>query len=144
MEGKVLIIEDSVDILENIVEILQLQHFEVITAKDAITGMELANRVKPDIILCDILIPGKGGFDVLKFVRNTAGIRSVPFVFVTSQSEKTNIQQAYDLGASGYIIKPFDGQTLIDGVEQLVRERNTATRDPGATTIFPPPAGATQ
>lgn len=121
MEGKVLVIEDSAEILENIVEILQLQQFEVIGASDAQTGMELASRIKPDIILCDILIPGKGGFDVLKYVRDSNDIKSVPFVFVTSQSEQDNIDKARDLGASDYIVKPFDGQMLLDRVEALFR-----------------------
>lgn len=135
MKSKVLIIEGSAEILENIVEILQLQQFEVVAARDADSGMELVDREKPDVILCDILVPGNGGFDVLNHVRYNSAKRSVPFIFVTSQTGRGDIQKALDLGASAYIVKPFDGQALIDSIKGFLRASGNRANDdsPGST-----------
>lgn len=122
MHAQILLIEDVTEILENIIDILQLRRIHVITATNGRTGIELASRFKPDLILCDILIPEVNGYDVLKFVRTTDGLQAIPFMFLTSQSERDDIKRALDLGASGYIVKPFDGELLINRVEALLMQ----------------------
>ncbi len=116
----ILVIEDSNEIRENIAEILQLKDYEVITATNGITGIQLALNVKPDLVLSDILIPELDGFEVIKHLKQLDGTRDIPFVFIASQSDRQNITRAYELGASGYIIKPFDGDELISQIEQLL------------------------
>jgi DNA-binding response OmpR family regulator len=120
MQHTILVIEDTDEILENIKEILQLREFGVISACDGKNGVDMAVHFKPDLILCDILMSEMNGYDVLKTLRETKGMAEIPFVFITSQSHRENIQRALDLGASDYIIKPFDGDILLNRIDHLL------------------------
>jgi CheY-like chemotaxis protein len=120
MALSILLIEDTNDILENVTEILQLQRYDVLASSDGRTGIDLATRIKPDLILCDIVMPEMDGYDVIRHLKNNKETKDIPVIMITSQSENQSIKQAYNLGASGYIIKPFDGNLLIREVQRLV------------------------
>src|SRR5574337_1985274 len=89
----ILIIEDNSDIRENTTEILELEGHRVETAVDGIAGRAIAREKLPDLILCDIMMPGLNGYDVLLELKNNASTAGIPFIFVTANAEKKSRQE---------------------------------------------------
>jgi len=114
---KILVIDDNLDIRENSIEILELSGYHVFGAADGQAGIDLAIREIPDIIICDIMMPLIDGYEVLQRLRNHSQTAHIPFVFLTARSEKRDIQSGMDLGADGYLVKPFEDFELLDVIE---------------------------
>jgi CheY-like chemotaxis protein len=110
----VLIIEDNLEIRENTGEILELTGFNVLSADNGRCGIDLAMDVKPDVILCDIMMPGIDGYEVIRQLKANPVTASIPFIYLTASGEKNEIQMAMDMGANGYIRKPFDVDVLLN------------------------------
>jgi CheY-like chemotaxis protein len=117
----ILIIEDNPEIRENITEILELANFKVISAENGRAGIFAANESVPDIILCDIMMPEVNGYEVLKGLRQNPPTADIPFIYVTASAEKSEVKLAMDMGANGYVRKPFDTKELIDTIEKCLR-----------------------
>jgi CheY-like chemotaxis protein len=81
-------------------------------------GLELIGNRKPDLILCDIAMPQMDGYEFLEAVRKNYTLTSTPFIFLTAYSERTDIQKGLRLGATAYVVKPFDADELIHLVQQ--------------------------
>lgn len=110
---KVLVIDDASDVLENIEELLALSGYEVLTASDGREGLEVARSTKPDIILCDVMMPKLDGLGVLRAIRNIPELAGTPFVFLTARAERQDFRAGMDLGADDYLTKPFSGDELL-------------------------------
>ena len=119
---KILVIEDSRDILENIAELLELSNYQVIRAENGKEGIEQALLHKPDLILCDIMMPGVDGYGVLHMVRKNPDLQEIPFIFLTALTEKVEVRKGMSLGADDYISKPFDPTDLLNAVECRIRK----------------------
>lgn len=120
---KVLIIEDNNDIRENIVEILTLSGYEVFEAEDGKKGAELAQKVYPDVILCDIMMPGLDGYGVFEILNSQEHTKTIPFIFITAKSERVDIRKGMELGADDYLTKPFDATELLNAVETRLKKK---------------------
>jgi CheY-like chemotaxis protein len=118
----VLIIEDNLDIRENTGEILELTGFRVLSSEDGRHGITLAVDEKPDVILCDIMMPGIDGYQVFKELKANQATSSIPFIYVTASGERNEIKQAMEMGAYGYIRKPFDVDELVRLISTCVEE----------------------
>jgi two-component system, sensor histidine kinase and response regulator len=112
----VLIIEDEIDFLEEIATILQHENFEVLKASNGNEGIKLARQYKPDLILCDILMPITDGFDVLQKLKESSYPFLVPFIFMTALAEKENLRKGMEMGADDYLIKPFNREELLNTI----------------------------
>lgn len=113
MKKAILIIEDSADVRENTAELLELAGYKIFTANNGKEGLESAKTNKPDLVLCDIMMPILDGYGVLKAFENIPEMAGIPFVFMTAKSEKSDIRRGMDLGADDYLTKPFSGDDLI-------------------------------
>ena len=109
----VLIIEDNQDVRENMAEILELENYAVRTAEDGEKGIEIAKLLKPDIIICDIMMPKLNGYDVLLHLREDKTTARIPFVFLTAKTERIDVRKGMNLGADDYLTKPFEESELI-------------------------------
>ncbi|CAN5186455.1 N/A [soil metagenome] len=116
----ILIIEDNEDIRENMAEIVLLSGFAVFTAENGKEGIILATNNHPDIILCDVFMPQVSGYDVLKELKNNPATSLIPFIYVTAGGEKSEVKLAMDLGAVGFIRKPFEGQELLNEIKKYL------------------------
>jgi CRP-like cAMP-binding protein/CheY-like chemotaxis protein len=125
MSKKVLIIEDNIDIRENVVEILELASYQVFEAADGKQGVELAQEHKPDLILCDIMMPELDGYGVLYLLSKNPETSNIPFVFLTAKAERLDLRKGMDMGADDYLTKPFDGVELLNAVESRLRKKQT-------------------
>ena len=110
----VLIIEDNSDIRDNTAEILELAGYDVLVASNGHDGLRMAGVHFPDVILCDILMPKMNGYDVLVHLRNNYKTSDIPIIYLTSSVENQDMLKAQELGADGYICKPYEGNELIE------------------------------
>ena len=118
---RVLVIEDEAPIRENIVETLELNQFEVLSVGNGADGVKLASEYHPDVILCDIMMNGMDGYDVLNVVRSTDHISLTPFIFLTAKSDRASMRYGMELGADDYISKPFTTDELLLAINTRIR-----------------------
>ncbi|GAB3915844.1 response regulator [Mucilaginibacter boryungensis] len=109
----ILLIEDNDDIRENTVELLELEGYDVLAAGDGSRALELIAEQIPDLIVCDVVMPGLNGYDVFDTLQNNPNTRSIPFIFTTAQSERADLAKAKSLGVRHYLVKPFDDKELL-------------------------------
>ena len=114
---KILLIEDNLDVRENTDEILSLANYQVLTAPNGKVGVELAQRDKPDLIICDIMMPELDGYGVLHILSKNEETARIPFIFLTAKTEKSDIRKGMNLGADDYLTKPFDDTDLLNAIE---------------------------
>jgi DNA-binding response OmpR family regulator len=107
---------------ENISDILKLGNYEVITANGGKAGIELARHHKPDLILCDIMMPELDGYGVLHVLSKHPDTSDIPFIFLTAKAEKSDFRKGMNMGADDYIVKPFDGSELLKAVEVRIKK----------------------
>ena len=119
---KILLIEDNLEVRENTSEILTLANYEVIAAENGKVGVELAQEHRPDLIICDIMMPELDGYGVLHILGKKEETAAIPFIFLTAKTEKTDIRKGMNLGADDYLTKPFDDTDLLNAVEVRLRK----------------------
>ncbi len=113
----ILLIEDNADIRENTAEILELSGYRVLTAENGKLGVEQALAERPDLIICDIMMPVLDGYGVLHIVNKNPELSGIPFIFLTAKSERVDFRKGMELGADDYLTKPFDDTELLSAVE---------------------------
>ena len=115
--SKILIIEDDKPILESIEDYLQEEGYECLTATRGTEGINIAKKELPDIILCDIKMPGLSGHQVLKELRGNTRTSSIPFIFLSALVDQQDLRTGMVLGADDYITKPFQPEDLLGSIE---------------------------
>ncbi len=118
----ILIIEDNEDIRENVAEILMLSGYNVLQAPNGRAGVETAQAHIPDLIICDIMMPGIDGYGVLHILHKDPPTQNIPFIFLTSKSERSDFRAAMEMGADDYITKPFAGNELLNAIESRLKK----------------------
>jgi len=119
---KILVIEDHQEVRENIAEIIELAGYEVLTAENGKIGAEKALSEKPDLIICDIMMPVLDGYGVLHLLNKHEETAGTPFIFLTAKSERNDFRKGMEMGADDYITKPFDGIELLNAVESRIKK----------------------
>lgn len=117
-----LLIEDNDEIRENTAEILELARYKVFTAPNGKAGVEMALEIKPDLIICDIMMPVLDGYGVLHAIHKNDSIKNTPFIFLTAKTERGDFRKGMELGADDYITKPFDGTELLNAVDSRLKK----------------------
>ena len=120
----ILIIEDNNDIRESTAEILTLADYKVLEATNGRVGVDLATQHKPDLILCDIMMPELDGYGVLYLLGKNHETASIPFIFLTAKAERVDFRKGMEMGADDYLTKPFDDMELLNAIEsRLVKKK---------------------
>ncbi len=136
----ILVIEDNLDVRENIAEILDLSGYKTLEAENGKIGVALARSHKPDLILCDVMMPELDGFGVLKILNNTPGLSHIPFMFLTAKAEKSDFRKGMGLGADDYITKPFDDVELLEAIEMRLKKsakiQSVSTNEEGIKLLY--------
>ena len=115
-----LMIEDDEALLEVSVQLLQLHGFEVVAAARGQTGLNLAKSIKPDCVLVDLTLPDFDGFQVLQRLNEDPGTACIPVIILSGHIQEKAKDDALALGASAYIVKPYDIDQLISTIHQVV------------------------
>lgn len=115
--NKVLVIEDELFVRENIVDLLEAEDFEVFSTENGILGILWAQENKPDLVICDVMMPEINGHDVLAEMRELPETSLTPFIFLTAMSDKGDIRHGMELGADDYLTKPFTRDELLSAID---------------------------
>lgn len=122
---KILVIEDEEDIRENLAEILDISNYKTLTAPNGETGLKTAKSEQPDLILCDIMMPGLNGYEVVKVLREYPETTHIPVIFLTAKVERSDQRLGMELGADDYLTKPFMPQELLNAIEVRLKRQAT-------------------
>jgi len=125
---KILIIEDEESVRENILDLLEAEDFETIAAANGKIGLDLAISEVPDLILCDMMMPEIDGYQVLTALRQEPITATIPFIFLTAKSAKSDFRRGMDLGADDYITKPFTRAELLSAIMNRLEKYATLKR----------------
>ncbi len=143
---RILVIDDQPDVVEMVVYMLQSEGYAAMGAIGGKAGLREARSFRPDLILCDIMMPGMSGFDVLKAMRLDVDLAVTPFVFLTARAAPEDLRAGMEMGADDYLTKPFSSEELISSIEaQLAKhavrharfEQKLAMLRQGLSTILP-------
>lgn len=124
---RILVIEDEQDIREHIVKILQYEGFEAVCAENGRIGIERAQQERPDLIICDVLMPEVSGYGVLTELRTNPRTATIPFIFLTARSSNEDIRHGMKLGADDYLTKPFKVSDLLEAVHTRLQKHAVET-----------------
>lgn len=120
--NKVLVIEDDQLLRDNLTEMLNLSGYEVLCAPDGKNGIETALKEKPDIILCDVMMPGLDGYGVLHILSRHPDAKRIPFVFLTGKSDLNDLRKGLGMGADDYLIKPLNEVELLHTIDLRLKK----------------------
>jgi len=126
---KILLIEDNRELRENTAEILELAGYQAITAPDGKKGVNLVMKEKPDLIICDIMMPVLDGYGVLHMLANNSETASIPFIFLTARTERSDFRKGMEMGADDFITKPFDKIELLNAVDRRLKKADALKKE---------------
>ncbi len=126
---RVLIVEDEVDIADLVMFNLQRAGYEVLKAHDGIAGAETAIRERPDLIVLDLMLPGRDGYSVFREVRRDARTSHIPVIMLTARAQTEDRIQGLEAGADDYLTKPFSPKELVLRVNAILKRTDST---PGA------------
>ncbi len=129
----ILVIEDHAPMRDNLALMLEMEGFSVLSAGDGGSGIELARHCVPDLILCDVMMPGLDGYDVLRTLRADPATATIPLIFLTAKGEKADQRVGMNLGADDYLVKPVAKRDLLAAIQarlqrQQQHEHHTQTQ----------------
>lgn len=127
---KILVIEDEPEMRRNLLTILKLEKFQPIGAENGRAGLAAVQRDKPDLILCDVMMPELDGHGVLDTLRKDETTASIPFIFLTAKGEQEDWRNGMNLGADDYLTKPVARLDLLEAIRaRLLRSEQHAQRE---------------
>jgi DNA-binding response OmpR family regulator len=125
---KILVIEDEKEIRDKILQVLEYEGFEVMSAENGRIGVQVVKTHPPDLIICDILMPELNGYGVLTELRSDPLTATIPFIFLTAKVSQHDVRQGMSLGADDYLAKPFKIPDLLDAVHARLKKHTTLTK----------------
>jgi len=118
----ILIIDDHEEIRDNTAEILSFGGYKTLTAENGKRGIELALKEKPDLIVCDIMMPELDGYGVLHLLRKNPETENIPLIFLTAKAERSDLRKGMEMGADDYVTKPFEELELMNAIESRLHK----------------------
>jgi DNA-binding NarL/FixJ family response regulator len=126
---RILIIEDEPQMRKNMLLVLKKEGFEVFGASSGQEGITLAKRELPDVILCDVMMPGVDGYGVLAALRAERATETIPFIFLTARGERGDVRLGMNQGADDYLTKPVVIADLLAAVRARIERREQQQRE---------------
>jgi len=119
----ILILEDDSNILSNLTELLEAEGYTTYTGTDGSDGIALLKDMKPDLIICDIMMPRMNGHEFYKLIRKDYDTRFIPFIFLTAKTDLSSIREGLNLGVDDYVTKPFSSEDLLTTIETRLKKQ---------------------
>ena len=117
---KILVIDDSKFMRKTLALKLRKTGIKVFQAEDGEKGLEMAGKIKPHMILLDLLMPGMNGFVACEKLRKIEGLENVPIIMVTVKSDEDSVKKAIEVGATDYLVKPVNFQELFKKIDKYL------------------------
>ena len=124
---KILVIEDDQSLQELLIDILENEGYQVFYARNGKSGIQLAKEINPDLIICDIMMPGIDGYGVKSSLLDDISTALIPFIYLSALVEKKDIRQGMELGADDYLTKPFKIDEIINAVKIRFKKQDLLT-----------------
>lgn len=119
MAASVLIAEDEANISESLSFILSREGHSVSTVADGEAVLQQLRRARPDLLILDVMLPGRNGFEVLKAIKADARLQALPVIVLTAKTQQRDRELAESIGAAAYLTKPFSNRDLVEQVRRL-------------------------
>jgi len=132
----ILVVEDEEDLRDIILYNLGREGYETSGVETGEQGLEQAKTDKPDLIILDLMLPGMGGLDVCKHIKQDSGTQSIPVIIISAKGEEADIVSGLELGADDYITKPFSPRILLARVRAVLRRPGQETREDSQKIII--------
>lgn len=123
MVKTILVIEDEAQTREIFLRCLKFEKFKGIGAENGSTGVGLATQHRPDLVVCDIMMPDMSGYDVLTSLRKNDATASIPFIFLTAKVTMSDLRQGMTLGADDYLTKPCTVENFLDAIASRLQRQ---------------------
>jgi DNA-binding response OmpR family regulator len=120
MAHKILIVDDEPNILISLEYLMQREGFDVSVARDGLQAIEAIEAHPPDLVLLDVMMPGKTGLEVCQHVRAQDRLRDVRIIMLTAKGRETDVAKGLALGANAYVTKPFSTRDLVAQVRKML------------------------
>ena len=117
---KIMIVDDEPNIVLALKYLMEEEGFDVQCYYDGDTAVENVTKVIPDLIILDVMMPGKDGFSVAKYIRNQPALENTAIIFLTAKGTSQDKMEGYDSGAESYIVKPFDNDEIVARVHEVL------------------------
>src|SRR6266571_4320853 len=140
MGKKILLADDSITIQKVIELTFSDEDFDVVTVGNGRLALEKVQEVRPDIVLCDIIMPEKDGYEVCEFIKKSSALQHIPVLLLTGAFEPFDQDRAARVGSDGFLAKPFEPETLIAKVKELLgraASRAASASPPARPTASP-------
>jgi CheY-like chemotaxis protein len=121
----VLVIEDEPNIRHNIVETLSYEGYETLEAENGNIGMQVTQQHRPDLIICDVMMPELDGYEVLRQLQSEPATATIPFIFLTALADRQHVRYGMQLGADDYLTKPFTHEELLGTIHTRLTKHAT-------------------
>ena len=122
MSNKILVIDDNDEVRDMLHDLLRLKGYEVETSETGTKALENLDELGPDLIICDIAMPEKDGFQVLEEVRAKSEYAELPFVFLTASVVRSDEEKIINASANGYLMKPYESSKLFSLLDSLLNK----------------------
>jgi len=121
--AKVLIVEDDPTTVQLIEFLLRKNNFEVLIAQDGVEALKISREKKPDLILMDVMMPKMDGIEAIEKLQESEGTQNIPIVILSALGQEMDVMRGLQAGASGYIVKPFSPQELLDEIKTRLEKK---------------------
>lgn len=128
MKTTILLIEDDPDTLDNLATMLDMEGYHTLIADNGTDGLAIARKRLPDLIVCDVMMPGLDGHQLLTALRENEPTAAIPFLFLTARGTRADIRTGMNLGADDYITKPAHGDDLLAAIRARLARHAAQTR----------------
>ncbi len=124
----ILLIEDEPTLQKRIEEALAKEGYQIENAMDGETGLQKAKELKPELIILDIILPKKDGFEVLKELKQDESTKNIPVVILTNLESSNDVKKALELGATTYLVKAnYELSEIIEKIKEIINNKETAS-----------------
>ncbi len=122
---KILVVDDDEHILRSLSQYLELEDFHVFSASSGPEALQLFHQEKPDLLVLDVMMPGMDGFQVLETLRSNPETAAVPVLMLTARDQHNDILKGYQMGATSYLVKPFNLDELVEAIREVFASKST-------------------
>jgi len=122
MGNKILVVDDEIHILNILKFNLKKAGFEISTASNGEEAIEKIEKEHPKLVLCDVMMPKKTGFEVCSYVKNSDELKNIKFIILTAKGQRVDEEKGMEIGADLYMTKPFSPKNIIQKVKELLGE----------------------
>ena len=117
---KILLVDDEPHIVIMLENRIKQAGYEIITASDGQLGLEKARKEKPDLIILDVMLPKLDGYKVCRMLKFDDKYKHIPIIMFTARAQEADRKMGEEVGADGYVTKPFEPQVLLNKIKELL------------------------